>query len=304
MARPERNNVDYFPFYCEDGKKMFYIEETYGNDGFATFLKILRELAKTEYHYLNLSKNTTLMFLSAKCKISRELLENIIGDLVELGKFNAMLWNENKIIWCQDFIDSVQDAYKKRNNDCITLEGLLHLLNSLGIRKLGLGETTVPVKPQRKEEEIKEKKTKEEERKENDLDPSEIDFSGVDPDNLLINKILKNFNFNEVTNIDKMKEAWSFLKCIHLADRVQYFESQMDAYFDYKKLTNGLDFIHSFKNFLGSHDKLFTDGAWNQENWIAKLETEKTTKQNGKANQSNLGRRSHINPPTNSYSKL
>jgi hypothetical protein len=297
MARPERNNVDYFPFYCEDGKKMFYIEETYGNDGFAAFVKILRELAKTDYHYLDLSKNTTLMFLSAKCKITKDLLETIIADLVELGKFNSMLWRENKIIWCQDFIDSVQDAYKKRNNDCITFEGLLHLLDSLGVRKLGLGETTVPVKPQRKEEEIKEKKTKEEESKENDLEPSELNFD-------LRDKILKNFNFNEVTNFDKLRDTTDFLRCIAIADRVQYFETQMDAYFEYKKFTNGLDFIHSFKNFLGSHDKLFTDGAWNQENWVAKLQTEKTSKQNGKANQSNSGRRSHLNPPTSSYSKL
>lgn len=135
MARPERNNVDYFPFICEDGKKMYYIEETYGNDGFATFVKILRELAKTEYHYLDLSKPTTLMFLSAKCKISKETLILIVNDLVDLDKFNLMLWNENKIIWCQDFIDSIQDAYKKRNNKCITLDGLLLLLQGLGVRK-------------------------------------------------------------------------------------------------------------------------------------------------------------------------
>ena len=38
MARPERNSVDYFPFLCEEGNKMFYLEETYGNDGFATFV--------------------------------------------------------------------------------------------------------------------------------------------------------------------------------------------------------------------------------------------------------------------------
>ena len=49
MARPERNNIDYFPFYCEDGKKMFFLEETYGNDGFAVFIKLLRELAKTDF---------------------------------------------------------------------------------------------------------------------------------------------------------------------------------------------------------------------------------------------------------------
>ena len=27
MARPERNTVDYFPFMCDEGKKMFYIEK-------------------------------------------------------------------------------------------------------------------------------------------------------------------------------------------------------------------------------------------------------------------------------------
>ena len=148
MARPERNNVDYFPFYCEDGNKMYYLEETYGNDGFATFVKLLRELAKTNYHYLDLSKPTTLMFLSAKCKISKETLLSIIKDLVELGKFDSVLWNENSIIWCQDFVDSIQDAYNKRNNKCITYEGLLLLLSSLGIRKHGKSTTTVPINPQ------------------------------------------------------------------------------------------------------------------------------------------------------------
>lgn len=135
MARPEKNTVEYFPFICEDGNKMFYIEETYGNDGFATFVKLLRELAKTNYHYLDLSKPTTQMFLSAKCKISKETLLSIIKDLVELGKFDKLLWDENSIIWCQDFIDSIQDAYNKRKNKCITYEGLLLHLQSLGVRK-------------------------------------------------------------------------------------------------------------------------------------------------------------------------
>ena len=135
MARPQRNNVDYFPFLCNEGSKMFYLEETYGNDGFATFIKILRELASTEFHYLDLSKNTTRMFLSAKCKVNKETLEAIICDLVELGKFDGELWKECSVIWCQDFIDSIQDAYIKRTNDCIDRNGLLELLISLGVRK-------------------------------------------------------------------------------------------------------------------------------------------------------------------------
>jgi hypothetical protein len=136
MARPQKNTVDYFPFYCEDGSKMFYIEETYGNDGFATFIKILKELARVEYHYLDLSKKSSVMFLSAKCKVSIEVLEAIISDLVMLEKFDSELWNENKIIWCESFIESIQDAYAKRTNKCINRNGLLHLLDSLGVRKL------------------------------------------------------------------------------------------------------------------------------------------------------------------------
>ena len=81
MARPQRNNVDYFPYLCEEGKKMVYLEETYGNDGFATFIKILRELAKTDYHYLDLSKTSTMMFLSAKCKVSKEVLSSIMHNV-------------------------------------------------------------------------------------------------------------------------------------------------------------------------------------------------------------------------------
>lgn len=144
MARPQRNNVDYFPFYCEEGEKMYYIEETYGNDGFAAFVKLLRELAKVDYHYLNLSKPSSIMFLSAKCKVSKETLESIINDLVDLGKFDSELWKENKIIWCQDFVDSIQDAYFKRKNSCISRSSLLLLLEGLGIRKPSKGNSKPP----------------------------------------------------------------------------------------------------------------------------------------------------------------
>jgi len=161
MARPERNNVDYFPFICEDGNKMFYIEETYGNDGFATFVKLLRELAKTDFHYLDLSKPATVMFLSAKCKVSKDILLSIIKDLVDLGKFDSILWNENKIVWCESFIESIKDAYSKRNNEVMSYEGLLLRLISLGVRKPIKEQSKGVINPQSKVEYSKVDKSKE-----------------------------------------------------------------------------------------------------------------------------------------------
>jgi hypothetical protein len=136
MARPERNNVDYFPFMCKEGKGIFVIESKYGNDGYATWIKILRHLAVTDYHYLDLSKASDLMFLSSKCKVSEELLIKIIDDLAELGEVEKDLWVDYRIVFSNKFIESIQDAYGKRNNKCISYEGLLLLLHSKGIRKL------------------------------------------------------------------------------------------------------------------------------------------------------------------------
>lgn len=169
MARPQRNNVDYFPFFCKEGKSMFYIEQKYGNDGFATWVKILRELALADYHYLNLSDEINMMYISAKCKIDKIVLENIINDLVKLGHFDSELWNENQIIFSEKFVESVSDAYKKRSNEIICKKTLLVLLISLGIRKPSKGESKprkgqsqAPVNPQSKEEYSKEEKSKQE----------------------------------------------------------------------------------------------------------------------------------------------
>jgi hypothetical protein len=96
--------------------------------------------------------------LAAKCKVTVIVLESIINDLVELGKFDKVLWVENKIIWCEDFINSIQDAYIKRKSNCMTYDGLLSLLVSFGVRKQSKLPTKAVINTQIKEEEIKEEK--------------------------------------------------------------------------------------------------------------------------------------------------
>lgn len=128
MARPERNNVDYFPFYCKEGKAMFVIEQKYGNDGFATWVKILRALATTNFHYLDLSNPFDIEFLATKCNIDSFKLIEIINILVSAGEFDADLWVSKKVIWSDKFIESIQDAYKRRGNNCPNKDTLIQLL--------------------------------------------------------------------------------------------------------------------------------------------------------------------------------
>ena len=184
MARQERNDVDYFPHSVTHGKKMFYLRSKFGNDGYAVWFMLLENLGKASYHYLNLSDDVELMYLSSELKVSDAALTEIINDLVKLDEFDRELWEENKILFNEKFIENVSDAYKKRNNNCIDRNSLLLLLESKGIRKTSKGtpkpsKFTLKVgsKPQRivkesKEEEIKEEKIKKEEFKDREYKPN------------------------------------------------------------------------------------------------------------------------------------
>lgn len=121
MARPERKTVDYFPHYISDGKKMFFIEQKYGNDGYATWFKILESLASTDDHFLNLNNKMDLLFLSAKCRVSEDVIFNILTDLSTLGEIDHFLWLNN-IVYSQKFIESIQDAYARRSNKCMNYD--------------------------------------------------------------------------------------------------------------------------------------------------------------------------------------
>ncbi|MBQ19130.1 MAG: hypothetical protein CMD31_00080 [Flavobacteriales bacterium] len=168
MARPTRNKVDYFPHPVKHGKKMSYLEKKYKNDGYATWFKILEELGNTEYHYLDLSDEVQIMFLSDRCLISETLLIDIINDLIRLKEFDADLWQNNRILFNEKFTDSVKDAYKKRTNEIINKKSLLTLLDSFRTPKLSksvkkpLKSCSTPVdKPQRIGEDNKVKKRRE-----------------------------------------------------------------------------------------------------------------------------------------------
>jgi len=89
------------------------------------------------------------MFLSAKCKISEEVLLAIINDLVKLGIFNSDLW-KIKIIWCESFIESIVDVYERRKNKCITFDSLCIHLQSLGIQLASKSPPQGNKKPQTK----------------------------------------------------------------------------------------------------------------------------------------------------------
>lgn len=236
MARPERKTVDYFPHYISDGKKMFYIEQKYGNDGYATWFKILESLASTDDHFINLNSEMDLMFLSAKCRISIEVLINILNDLSLLGEIDHFLWL-NKIVYSRKFIESIQDAYTRRNNKCMNYDSFCIHYSSLC--------TTITLQNYKKSynnTQSKVKYTKVNETKENNSkeNENEISLNFTKSEKLILFDSWWNL-YNKKTGKEKTQSKWITLsfeemnKCLDVVS--DYVKSTIDKQFRKNPLT-------------------------------------------------------------------
>jgi len=177
VATQKKNTVDYFPHLIGNGKKMDFIEKRYGNDGYATWFKLLEALASADNHYLDLNDEIEISFLASRCNVDEEVLISIINDLVKIKVFDSELW-KHRVIWSQIFVNSIQDAYKRRANKCMQHVDIVNELIGQGYKLTPIMHATcihdvnktgeiVDKNPQSKVKESKEDKSRiEEEEKE------------------------------------------------------------------------------------------------------------------------------------------
>jgi uncharacterized phage protein (TIGR02220 family) len=145
MTRPRKQTVDYFPHDAAAGKTIFILESRWGNDGYAFWFKLLETLCLTEGHVLNYRNPETKEFVLAKTRVSEQVAEEILKVLSSLGKIDQELYNKNGLVWCQNLVDNVADAYKRRievfpkkpvsDNGNPQAEGFLHTETPLNEQK-------------------------------------------------------------------------------------------------------------------------------------------------------------------------
>jgi hypothetical protein len=123
MGRPERHDVDYFPFFVKSGKTLDYLELKYGAEGTGYFTNILRFLAVTPDHFYCIKEETERMIFLSRIKSTDEKkMFDVIEIMVKTGKLNKELWEKHKVIASEDFLNSLEEAYKYRNNHIITID--------------------------------------------------------------------------------------------------------------------------------------------------------------------------------------
>lgn len=116
MARPQKQTVDYFPHDTDAsrGKTLSILQTKYGNDGYAFWFKLLELLGSSEGHYYQYKEEVDIEFLVSYTGVSRrETAFLVLETLAKLGAIDFELY-QNQVIWCQKFVDRIEDAYRDR----------------------------------------------------------------------------------------------------------------------------------------------------------------------------------------------
>jgi len=127
MARPISKTVEYFPFYVKDGDTLFLLENEYGCEGLGFFTGVMRFLSQTPDHHYCIKNEVKKMRFFATIKIDKSKGMDMLEIMAVTGKINRVLWDGNRVIVSEDFLSSINDAYKKRVNNIITIKEIVRL---------------------------------------------------------------------------------------------------------------------------------------------------------------------------------
>lgn len=122
MARPERKDADYFPFYARDGKTLYILEGKYKCKGTGFFTNVLRFLTLREDHYFSISDESDRLYFFAKCHCDEESGIDMLNIMAKTGKIHTSLWVSCKVIVSEDLLKGLEDAYRNRKNSIITIK--------------------------------------------------------------------------------------------------------------------------------------------------------------------------------------
>jgi len=116
MARPKRHTVDYFPHDCHHPKEIEILINQFGNTGYAFYYRLLEVVGRTPNYTVDYSDTLSIEYLSTQTGTDAETINNIISLLVSLNVLDKEIWEQEKHIWCQSFVDSITDVYRKRKD--------------------------------------------------------------------------------------------------------------------------------------------------------------------------------------------
>lgn len=130
MGRRERRDADYFPFYAKEGRTLFVLESNYGCKGTGFFTNVLRFLTRQTDHHYCIANDSDRLYFFAKTYCDEETGMDMLQKMANTGKIDRDLWENLSVIVSQDLLSSLEDAYRRRSNNIITMDDIRQIYSA------------------------------------------------------------------------------------------------------------------------------------------------------------------------------
>lgn len=159
MARPTKRTVDYFPHIISQSQALFLLEKSWGNDGYVFYHKLQERLGATNNHYIKLENDEDELYFIANTSTDKDLAFKMLDTLAKINWIDKELWENNKIIWSDEFLENIKDAYKKRKAEVPTKPSFRRNDTTINEVSVGIKPVSVVNNTQTKVKEIKQNKS-------------------------------------------------------------------------------------------------------------------------------------------------
>ena len=113
-GRPISKNVDYFPHKCKDDKELRFIQHKYKSEGYEVFYRLQQCLGDAEFHRIDLGNDLEKQMFEMSMSVNQEIVYGVIDILVELNWLDKELYQKEKVLWSDKFMDSIRAVYINR----------------------------------------------------------------------------------------------------------------------------------------------------------------------------------------------
>ena len=165
MARQSKATVDYFPHKVNHSQSLKIIIKRYQQTGYMFWYKLLELLGSSEFHFFDIQEEEKFEDFYTDCFIDFDLSMELLNKFAKLGMINQSLF-EQGIIYSENFVENIKDAYRKRNINPVFFNEIVDTLTSKG-RVTGITsavlEVNSAINPQSKVKESIVDKSKEKE---------------------------------------------------------------------------------------------------------------------------------------------
>lgn len=110
------NTVEYFPHFANASSKMTLtiLEKKYGVGGYAAWFKLLECLAQSDGHFIKCETPLQIDYLTSRLSVGNGHLINMLQDMADLSAIDKELWDKQRIIWSDNFLENVKVVYTNR----------------------------------------------------------------------------------------------------------------------------------------------------------------------------------------------